>query len=279
MTNHNRNKQQRISETIIKAGDISATVVSFAAVGTIVTIIFPGVAIGIGSLVGASVGLSIGLGIPKFSGLWNKKTVLDKNVTTSKPIIEIKERMSLDEMSALEKSIDNLAEVIIVCHQLQQPNGQLLKSVEKNFANKVQYTFLISRENYAEEVAKDRPFFVSVANSFVRNNSDIQKGTEIDKLIRIIPLNINWNDNPYIFYITKKEDLVESAIVFRGDAQNQGICNYYNVVERDSASTLYTLLLSSIDWQGDMQGDISKLKNHEFIPPEEFAKHNIARTK
>jgi hypothetical protein len=279
VSHQNRNDQQKMLEIIVKAGDLSATVVSFAAIGTLATMIFPGVAIGVGSIAGGTVGLGLGLCFSKFSGLWNKKTVLDKNVNTFKPIVEIKKQMSLDEMSVLEQSIDNLAEVLIVSHQIQQPDGRLLNSVEKNFAKKVQYTFLISRDSYREEVTKDYSFFVDIANNFIENSSTIQEGIEIDKFIRIIPLKINWDDNPYIFYITRKEDRVESAIVFRGNALNQGICDCYNLVERDNAPAFYNCLLASIDWQGDMQGDMSKLKNHEFITSEEFAKYNIARVK
>jgi hypothetical protein len=268
MTDLSKEDQQKILELVVKAGDIASVAAACAAVGAVVTLIFPGVAVGIGSLIGATAGLILSSSKLLGSSYEQTQPFLEQNPAEYELEIEIKDSMLVDEISILEKSIDNLSEIIIVCHQVERPEGKLLDAVEENLARGVRYTFLVSRDSYQLEVKRYFQFFVTIANIMSETGTDPIRTRE---LVRIKPLRINWNDHPYIFYRTKREENTQATIVFRGNTLNQGICEVYNLLDPSIAPAIYNLLLSSIDWQGDVQEQRFS-RSSEFISPEEFAR-------
>jgi hypothetical protein len=272
VTELSKDDQQKIVALIVKAGDVASRAATFAAVGAIATLIIPGVAVGLGSLVGATAGFVLSISIFKFPGSQPKQTFLEQNPIEYELELEIKDSMLIDEISTLEKSIDYLSEIIIVCHQVERPEGKLLDAVEENLARGIRYTFLVSRDSYQLEVNRYYQFFVTIANIVSETTNHPIRASE---LVRIKPLRINWNDSPYIFYRTKREENIQATIVFRGNSLNQGICKVYNLLDHSIAPAIYNLLLSSIDWQGDVQDQRFSLTS-EFIPPEEFARDYLS---
>lgn len=266
MTDSRKHSQQKIFRFVVKAGDVASLAAASAAIGTVAMMLIPGAAVGLGSIVGAMAGIV--LSVSKLSKSQADEEVLEYNSTADYKVeIEIKARMRLEDMSALEKSINHLSDVIIVCHQIQRPEGKLLDAVEENLSRGVRYTFLVSRDCYQLEVNRYFQFFVTIANILSQTLATPVRARD---LVRIKPLRTNWNDSPYIFYKARKGDDSLVTIVFRGNETNQGICKVYNLIDPSIAPTIYNLLVSSVDWQEEIQEQRFILSNRSFVTPEEF---------
>jgi hypothetical protein len=221
---------------------------------------------GLGTIVGAVAGIAFS--VSQLSKSQADGEVLEYNSATAyKAEVEIKARMRLEDMSALEKSINNLSDVIIVCHQIEEPKGELLNAVKENLSRGVRYTFLVSRDCYQLEKNRYFQFFVTTANIL---SETLATPIKVRDLVRIKPLRTNWNDSPYIFYKARKGDDSLLTIVFRGDEMNQGICEVYNLIDPSVAPAIYNLLVSSVDWQEAIQEQRFIVSNRSFVTSEEF---------
>jgi hypothetical protein len=186
--------------------------------------------------------------------------------TATKP--NIKESLDLDELANLENSISELSDIIIACHQIEQPKGLLLEAVERNMSRGIRYSFLISRSSFNSEKDSYYQIFLAIAK-IVSVKYGVRK---VEDLIRIKALRTEWKMFPTIFYKTIKDAKdIEATIVYRGTETEKGICTRYNLVDIDVASMLYDLIVSAVDWTGDMQKEIMSLNPSEFISPEEYA--------
>jgi hypothetical protein len=266
VTDSRRHSQQKIFRFIVKAGDVASLSATSATIGTVVMMLIPGAAVGLGTIVGAMAGIAFS--VSKLSKSQNDGGLLEYNSATAyKAESEIKERMRLEDMSALENDINDLSDVIIVCHQIEEPEGKLLNAVKKNLSRGVRYTFLVSKDCYQLEVNRYFQFFVTTASIL---SETLATPIRVRELVRIRPLRMNWNDSPYIFYRAKKEDDSLATIVFKGDEMNQGICEVYNLIDPSIAPTIYNLLMESVDWQEEIQDQRFTVPNRSFIRPEEF---------
>lgn len=193
----------------------------------------------------------------------------EKKSLTSKSINKpIKNVLDLTGLANLENSIIGLTDIIIACHQVEQPRGLLLEAVENNMAKGIRYTFLVSRGNFNTE----KESYYQIFHAIAKIVSVKHQTRRIEELIRIKPLRTEWATYPNIFYKTHK-DLrnVEATLVYRGTEVEKGICTKYHLVEPEIAPILYDLLVASVDWSGDMQKEIMSLVPSEFISPEEYA--------
>jgi uncharacterized caspase-like protein len=191
---------------------------------------------------------------------------------------KILQPINLDELGEIEKDIQTLSDIIIACNQVENPEGSLLTAVQENMKRGVRYTFLISKKSFLEDESQEDYLgvFKAIARATQRSN---REPIEIEKLVRIKPLTIDWNYHPYVFYKTKKnQNSYEATTVYRGNEERRGICKKYFPLEREVAPVVYNLLELAVDWNEKVRGEIMSIEPKEFIGNESFKKQFLPDT-
>lgn len=139
-------------------------------------------------------------------------------------------------LGKVEGNNNMLKEVVVVAHQIEEPNGGLLESVKSNFRKKVIYRFIISHSSYEEEKEK----YIRVFQGYAQAESP--EGTNYDSLVKLHKMNDAWSDVPYIFYRCESGGEKEFIFGYRGSQLNEGIADNYVLMEPQQAHTIFRLV-------------------------------------
>lgn len=177
-----------------------------------------------------------------------------ENILTDSPI-------SLEKLSKIEGSIEDLQQVFIFANIIEAPDGDLKKSVIDNFKRYVEYSFVISKNNYNE--FKETYYKIFDAYSCIAK-------VKPEKVLKIYPLEIEWGDKPYIFYRYQYENSFH-VIGFVGFEMNKGLASSYMKLEKDFAYTLFNTATAACDVDLKMT-----LNKEEFETDKKVFKLNVA---
>jgi hypothetical protein len=191
-----------------------------------------------------------------FSILFAKKATTEVfSLISSVESLPIDESISLEKLSKIEASIENLKQVFIFSNLIDAPEGDLKNAVIKNFKNNVKYNFVISKNNYEE--------FKETYYKIFEAYSNIAK-VNPNKLLKIYPLEIEWGDKPYVFYRFHFEKKFH-VIGFVGFELNKGIATSYLKLERDIAYTLFNTAIAACDVNIDVSVNREEFENNKII--------------
>jgi hypothetical protein len=172
-----------------------------------------------------------------------------KKKDTTQTILHLPREINETELGKLEGSIAQLKEIVIIAHQIEEPTDILLKAVKINFSRKVKYRFFISPCNYNEEKETSFNIFKGFAQIAVRNLSESSNGNNnIDNLLEINSLHIDWEDCPYIFYRIENGFNGEAkyhTFGYRGAELKEGIAKNYCLIEPELAHTVLRTVIES----------------------------------
>lgn len=171
--------------------------------------------------------------------------------------------LTVAELGELEGNIPNLKEVIILADRIEEPNGRLFDAVKKNFANDVKYTFLISKSKFPSERKRFYPIFEALAKSFNKAKSDTPK------LITMKPLQLEWDDFPYVFYRTIDEAGSFKTFAYMGTQVKEGIADDYELIPPTVAGKIVKLAISGVELGYE-------IKQEELVPSSKII--SIAKT-
>ena len=191
-----------------------------------------------------------------FSILFAKKATTEVfSLISSVESLPIDESISLEKLSKIEASIENLKQVFIFANLIDAPEGDLKNAVIKNFKNNVKYNFVISKNNYEE--------FKETYYKIFEAYSNIAK-VNPNKLLKIYPLEIEWGDKPYVFYRFQFEKKFH-VIGFVGFELNKGIATSYLKLERDIAYTLFNTAIAACDVNIEVSVNREEFENNKII--------------
>ncbi|MBF0379860.1 MAG: hypothetical protein HQL69_02515 [Magnetococcales bacterium] len=153
------------------------------------------------------------------------------------------------KLSDIEKKNPLLKEVIVVAHQVEEPQNGLLKAVKHNFSRGVAYHFIISGSSFATEREK----YVRVFEGFA--NAASPDHVSHKQLVKVHQLNIEWTDVPYVFYRSKKypESSEEFIFCYCGSQASEGISDRYILMGPTQSHTIFMM--------------VKGLVNGEILPP------------
>lgn len=173
--------------------------------------------------------------------LWRKREILFSDLPVFK---EGKWNLPLNinekSLGLLEGCNPQLREVLVVAHQVEEPQNGLLRAVRKNFQSNVKYRFLISKSKYEKE--KDR--YIKVFQGYA--NIDSAEDVTHNDLIFVHKLKHEWEDVPYLFYrcIQEGDQNKEFIFAYRGSQIFEGIADKYFLMEPAQAHTIFRLVES-----------------------------------
>ena len=139
------------------------------------------------------------------------------------PILKVNENISEAELGVLEGKIKDLSEVIVIADIIEKPTKFLFESVVNNLNRQVKYKFLISKSSFQKEKTKYFKIFEAIAQS-----------ENVDNLVEINPLRIDWEHYPCIFYKLKNGNV----FAFMGNEKKEGIAGGYDFVGPNMAFNL-----------------------------------------
>jgi len=180
-------------------------------------------------------------------------------------------RVSVRELALLyESRLEGLHRVVAVGDRLEDPaeEPELRRSVIANFKRGIPYIFVVSRDRFESErtVAGYYDVFRAYARRALEESEasgDIDAA--IKHLVRIVPLQRNWNHVPVVFYhcVSGRET---SAYALRGDQVGHGISNGYVCLGRHEAAITYSAIVETIDaaHRDLVSGDLAEVEQRHF---------------
>lgn len=164
---------------------------------------------------------------------------LGSPLSSSKPVSP-GTRLDGSELGLFESGIENLRRVIVLSHCVERPTDALLNAVERNFANGVHYTFLVSKSQRDSALDGYIRWFEAIADVACSTSNMGQA----ESLIDIQHLDIEWNDYPQIFYFYGQDESKPNVIALKGTQRKEGIADSYVVQPIDESYTLIQAILS-----------------------------------
>lgn len=180
---------------------------------------------------------------------------------------EIEEKFQpirLEQLAKYESGFKNLSQIIIACHEVQDPIGTPFgQAVKENFEKGIGYTFLVSNSRYKDQVNLYFNIYKEIAKLVQKQQNFIIK---VENLVRIKRLQIEWDFYPYIFYkLREDENKKEKTFVYRGDDKKKGICSEYYRLDIKVAPVVYELLnYSVVDWEKEDKQKIMSIDPDEY---------------
>ncbi len=191
------------------------------------------------------------LGIGVYLSLYAVFFILNRPV----PLLngKLKVHLTVSELGKLEGNIPHLKEVVILADRIEEPTGRLFDAVKKNFNNNVKYTFLISKSKYVIERKNFYPIFEALAKSIDKKRNGNQK------LISMKPLQLEWDDYPYIFYRTGDEANSYKTFAYMGTQNKEGIADDYELIPPTVAGKIVKLAMLGVELEHE-------IKQEELVP-------------
>lgn len=165
----------------------------------------------------------------------NAFVVLNRKI----PSLHLSTTFSNVKIALIEKDLDDLTDVYVICHRITQPNADFRSAVINKLMQRVHYHFYVSKSSYEKE--HDNRFFlkyfqacISIAETECTDDTD----RDFSKLFSFASLPIEWNDYPYMFYLYKDTDGVDRLLSFRGTKKGVGLAPEYESLDIKSAATI-----------------------------------------
>lgn len=177
--------------------------------------------------------------------------------------------ISTKDFALLERDINNLKQVIVVCDQVESPSDLLYDSIKDNLGEGVKYKFFVSSDKLDKSKAEPLTFF--------KNAERLKLGLTEDQpttLTEILDLGHQRNDNPYVFLVSNGGDS-NKVICFKGTEIGVGVASSYTFVDQDIARNLFNILARSFpkfveereqaDFAGSMEAGMIELRGTAAI--------------
>jgi len=150
-------------------------------------------------------------------------------------------RLSDHDLGRLEGSLTDLRRVIVIAHEIEDPEHELRAAVQENFRRGVKYLFLISKSTARNELKGYYRIFKTLAEIVIEKH-DLQHDPNV--LVEIQGLPYDWPDYPYVFYEAEVNGSGSTFIAFRGSQAKEGIADFYSPVPARYAHTIARAVLS-----------------------------------
>lgn len=166
--------------------------------------------------------------------------------------------MTVEQLGIFEATLPDLKQVVVMCHQIEDPKDSLRAAVTKNFGRHVKYKFLVSKSRAKREEETGYRIFQVLADMVIRSE---RKNLQVSDLVRIQSLPYDWEDTPYIFYQLGVEGRPTRAKVLavRGNEMKEGIASRYSKVDPRSARTILRAVLSDAPLDLRADGEVEDI--------------------
>lgn len=151
------------------------------------------------------------------------------------------EDITAHELGEIEASLENLVRVVVAAHRVEAPENALRAAVERNFARRVKYEFLVSSSTKDSEKDGWINVFIAIAKVILAKEKSPYKPKDV---VNISRLSHDWRDSPYVFYFMVDSSNRSSVVAFRGNQRDEGIAEMYQRLPGRLAYSLATALLS-----------------------------------
>lgn len=174
-------------------------------------------------------------------------------ITAAGPVIDMyqnrlvyRANLSRAEQALVEKQLNRLARVIVMCDRVDRPERGFLDAVKDNFTTGVKYVFLVSNRSTDQQLDQYREIFTEIGAA-VRAEGNARKliGEDVlvfdDPLFEVHRLKQNWSDYPYICYEFICDASAEPSsryLMYRGSEIGVGIAPEYHKVSPEIAHSL-----------------------------------------
>ncbi len=151
--------------------------------------------------------------------------------------------LSTAQLGRFEGSLRDLKSVVVVCHQIEDPQDALRRAVRENFRRNVKYSFLVSQSRAKDERHVGYRLFEVIAERAIMED---RKSLSLGDLVEIQGLPYDWDDAPYIFYElgVPDEPTTRRIVAVRGNQKRQGIANGYLTLDPRFAKTILRATLA-----------------------------------
>lgn len=174
----------------------------------------------------------------------------------------LRHHLSVNELGRLEGSIANLTEVVVIADNIEEPTNELYNAMKENFKKGVRYVFLISKSKYESELNSYYKLLKGIADAIEHNYN-------VDNLIDLRPINIEWNDYPYVFYRYNDLRSGESkAFAYMGTQLREGIADEYELINPTISFKILSLALEKVtipEYEIISKEELSRTESH-IIP-------------
>lgn len=177
------------------------------------------------------------------------------------------DRLLVSGLGKVEQGVTNLREVVVICHQVENPRNDLLAAVRANLVNGVRYRFFVSKSNYESERNRYYKFFEVIAEMAAMDKPE----ATVKNLVALEPLPFDWQDKPpFVFYRTS-ENGNTYTVAYRGFNATKGIDDAYMRVDPYLGHAVLEMLLSATEAPSE------DIKPTEFIESDKIIRVEFSK--